>query len=149
MNGQLRILYPNVKFIWLVNFYIQMDTAIWWSTSIHCSFVPSLVPRLPRTQNVQVRFLLTRSWRNHRVFGTERQRFVNFVHVENNCAWTPYVNIELWTLQYNLTEVDHSNSIVHLDIEVDHSNDCIYIWIYKLTIQMTAFTFGYRSWPFK
>jgi len=36
---------------------------------------------------------------------------------------------------------------LHLDIEVDHSNDCIYIWIYKLTIQMTAFTFGYRSWP--
>jgi len=80
------------------NFYIQMDTAIWWSTSIHCNFVPSLVPRLPGTQNVHMQFLLTWSWCNRnrtRVFGTERQRFVNFVHVENNCACTPYVNIEL------------------------------------------------------
>ena len=34
-------------------------------------------------------------------------------------------------------------------IEVDHSNDGIYIWIVKLTIQMTTFTFEYRSSPFK
>ena len=44
---------------------------------------------------------------------------------------------------------NHSNSIVHLDIQVDHPNDCIYIWTYKLTIQITTFTFGYTSWPSK
>jgi len=140
LNGQL--LYPSVNaVIWMVNFYIQMDNAVWMvNLYIQMDNAVWMVPMVlfqgyPERKTYTGGFFSTWSWRNQ-VFGTERHYYSTDFAFNARCVWhssPDSYRCEHWTLQYNLTEGDHSTALS--------------IWIYKLTIQMTAFTFGYTSWP--
>ena len=135
----------------MVNFYIQMDNAVWlvnfckivlqsskfkvqWShlaVGGRISYKVSVERKVGEQQNVA--FLFQTLWPYF--------HYVTTMWEETACVHFAF-RVALEQNRWN-----HLNSIVHLDIQVDYPNDYIYIWIYKLTIQMTAFTFGYTSWP--